>query len=61
MSFRGMRDMICSICGCNFDADNEGGIVGEFGILPVAFCPTCLGCMHDMVNVEENEGKNYTY
>lgn len=40
----------CSICSCDFSLDEEGGIAGEFGILPVQFCPTCLACMIDMVN-----------
>lgn len=37
----------CSVCSCEFTED-EGGIVGYFGILPVAFCPTCFSCMVDM-------------
>jgi len=32
-----------------FDLDEEGGTMGEFGILPVAFCPTCLSSVFDMV------------
>ena len=40
--------MKCSICSCEFDLDGEGGIAGDFGILPVAFCPTCLSCVEDM-------------
>lgn len=39
----------CTVCSCEFDLDAEGGIEGNFGILPVAFCPTCLACMHSMV------------
>jgi len=39
----------CSVCGTNFDLDAEGGTKGEFGIIPVAFCPTCLSCTFDMV------------
>ena len=38
----------CSVCSCEFSLDEEGGVSGEFGILPVAFCPTCLSCMCDM-------------
>ena len=38
----------CNICSCEFTED-EGGIVGYFGMLPVAFCPTCHSCMTDMV------------
>lgn len=40
-------DHECSICSCDFTED-EGGILGYFGILPVAFCPTCLASMEDM-------------
>jgi hypothetical protein len=38
----------CSTCSCEFSLDGEGGIDGYFGILPMAFCPTCLCCMEDM-------------
>ena len=31
----------CSICGCDFDLETEGGIEGDLGIIPVSFCPTC--------------------
>jgi hypothetical protein len=37
----------CTACSCAFSED-EGGVVGDFGILPMAFCPTCLACMLDM-------------
>ena len=39
----------CSICTGDFDLDSEGGIDGDLGILPVAFCPTCLAGVTDMV------------
>jgi len=38
----------CTVCACEF-TDDEGGIQGYFGILPVAFCPTCYSCMSDMI------------
>lgn len=38
----------CTICHCDFDIDEEGGMYGEFGIIPVVFCPTCMACLHDM-------------
>tara|TARA_R110002020_G_scaffold115383_3_gene265303 strand:+ start:310 stop:561 length:252 start_codon:yes stop_codon:yes gene_type:complete len=41
-------DRTCTICGGDFDLDNEGGVEGDFGILPVAFCPTCYACLMDM-------------
>lgn len=37
----------CSVCSCNF-TDAEGGVDGHFGMLLVAFCPTCFSCMIDM-------------
>jgi len=40
----------CSVCTTDFDEDQEGGVTGEFGILPVAFCPTCLACIMDMAD-----------
>ena len=40
----------CSTCHCNFSLDSEGGITGEFGIIPVAFCPTCLASCFDMID-----------
>ena len=40
----------CSTCSCEFSLEDEGGIVGNFGILPVAFCPTCLSSVFDMVD-----------
>ena len=40
----------CSVCRGEFDLETEGGIEGDFGILPVAFCPTCYACMVDMVS-----------
>ena len=49
---------LCSVCSCEFSED-EGGVLGYFGILPVAFCPTCYSCMLDMVgqilNGDEDE------
>tara|TARA_R100000963_G_scaffold27051_1_gene18432 strand:- start:256 stop:459 length:204 start_codon:yes stop_codon:yes gene_type:complete len=46
--------MICSICDGDFDLDG-GGVIGNFGILPVAFCPTCLSCIFDLVDELEAE------
>ena len=39
---------ICSICEGDFDLDGEGGIVGDLGMLPVAFCPFCLSGVTDL-------------
>ena len=38
----------CTVCGCDFDLEGEGGQCGDIGILPVAFCPTCLNGIRDM-------------
>jgi hypothetical protein len=38
----------CTVCGCEFDLEAEGGIQGDIGILPVAFCPTCCNGIRDM-------------
>ena len=39
---------ICSICECDFDLLGEGGITGDLGMLPVAFCPFCLSGVTDL-------------
>ena len=46
----------CTICSAEYDIAEEGGIEGNFGILPVAFCPTCTSCMYDMVR-QMNKGE----
>ena len=38
----------CNVCSSDF-TDDEGGVLGYFGILPVSFCPTCYSSMCDMV------------
>ena len=48
----------CSVCQCDF-TDDEGGVHGEFGIIPVSFCPDCTSCFYDMaeqLNDREWEG-----
>lgn len=49
----------CSTCSCEFSLEDEGGITGEFGIIPIAFCPTCLSSVFDMVDQlrEHDDGK----
>ena len=37
----------CTACSCEY-TDDEGGVQGDFGILQMSFCPTCLSCMLDM-------------
>jgi hypothetical protein len=53
-------DHKCNVCQCDF-SDDEGGIQGYFGILPVAFCPTCYASMCDMVGqLDEREWDGLT-
>ena len=40
----------CTACSGPFNLDTEGGIEGNFGVLPMAFCPTCYACMMDMAS-----------
>lgn len=49
-------DHKCSVCQCDF-TDDEGGIQGYIGILPVAFCPTCYSGICDMV--EQLDGREW--
>ena len=44
----------CNVCSCEF-TDDEGGVQGYFGMIPVAFCPTCYSSMYDMVQ-QDMEG-----
>jgi hypothetical protein len=39
----------CSLCHRDFDLQVERGARGAVGILPCAFCPTCLDGIRDMV------------
>ena len=38
----------CTACSCDY-TDDEGGIQGYFGMLPMSFCPTCLSSIYDMM------------
>ena len=40
--------MNCNICDSKIEEDN-GDIIGQFGISPVAFCVWCVSSMTDMV------------
>lgn len=46
---------VCSICGSEYDED-EGGIQGYFGMMPVTFCVWCYSSMIDMAK-QELEGE----
>ena len=37
-----------NVCTGLFNLDEEGGVKGDIGILPVAFCPTCFAGVSDM-------------
>jgi len=41
-------DNECSVCEIDF-SDDEGGMLGYIGIIPVAFCPICYAGICDMV------------
>ena len=49
-------DHKCNVCQCDF-TDDEGGVQGYLGILPVAFCPTCFAGLCDMV--EQMNGREW--
>ena len=40
--------MKCNICDSDIEEDN-GDIIGYFGICPVAFCVWCMSSMTDMI------------
>ena len=42
-------DPQCTICNAEFSIDDEGGTMGYFGMLKVAFCPFCFRSIVDMV------------
>jgi hypothetical protein len=43
-------EMDCTVCSVTFSLALEGGVAGNFGMIPVAFCPTCLSSCVDMVD-----------
>lgn len=53
-------DHKCTICQCDF-TDDEGGVQGYLGILPVAFCPFCFSGLCNMVGqLDEREWEDLT-
>ena len=53
-------DHKCNVCQCDF-TDDEGGVQGYLGILPVAFCPFCLSGLFNMIGqLDEREWENLT-
>jgi hypothetical protein len=49
----------CSTCSVEFSLQEEGGIEGNFGMIPIAFCPTCLASCIDMVYQLEGHEDEY--
>lgn len=43
----------CSICNMEFDTEDNGGMIGLIGILPVNLCKHCYDGMVEMVEVVE--------
>ena len=41
--------MNCNICDSEIEEDN-GDVIGNFGICPVAFCVWCLSSIKDMID-----------
>ena len=42
-----MTNYKCTFCNCDFDLAG-GGIAGDLGMIPAAFCPTCRAGLWDM-------------
>jgi hypothetical protein len=39
----------CTICHTDYDSEEEGGIEGYLGIIPVSFCSSCFTGVVSMV------------
>jgi hypothetical protein len=54
------EDHNCSVCQTEF-TDDEGGMLGFIGIIPVAFCPFCFAGICDMVEqMDDREWEGLT-
>ena len=42
-------DVECTVCKTAFSPEDEGGIMGKFGMIPVQFCPFCLSSTVSMI------------
>ena len=50
----------CSICQTDF-TDDEGGMLGYIGILPISFCPFCYSGICDMMDqLDDREWEDLT-
>ena len=45
----------CTVCKTAFSPEDEGGVMGHFGMIPVQFCPMCLSSCIDMVNMLQDK------
>jgi hypothetical protein len=53
-------DNKCNICQTDF-TDDEGGMLGYIGILPIAFCPFCYSGICDMMDqLDDREWEGLT-
>jgi hypothetical protein len=53
-------DNKCNICQTDF-TDDEGGMLGYIGILPIAFCPFCYSGICDMMDqLDDREWEDLT-
>ena len=43
-----MTKYTCSLCEIEFDPEDEGGVSGDLGIVPVSFCVWCHAGLHDL-------------
>ena len=48
----------CTVCKTAFSPEEEGGIVGEFGMIPVQFCAFCLSSTISMVEFLQDKKDN---
>ena len=48
--------LTCSLCGGEFDSNAEGGVAGDMGIIPVAFCVWCHAGMYDLYDQSRSDG-----
>ena len=48
MALKEKIELNCNICDSDID-EEEGGVVGYFGIIPTSFCVWCLSSVTDMV------------
>ena len=51
----------CNICDCKF-SEQEGGLHnGLIGMIPIAFCPTCLSGLFSMVDYLRGHEGDYVF